>query len=81
MIGSGLALMSFSFMDSVLFIFLVSAVLRLIVVLIGQRFLQEVRHVEEFSSEYLVREFAPVEGIVREVHHLEHMVKKVEHAV
>lgn len=80
-LGSLLAWVDVSFMNPLLFIFAVSAVGRFLVVVFGIRFLHEVRHVSKFSSHYLIREFQPVRGVVREVHHLEHLVKKVEHYI
>ena len=80
-LGALLAWVDVSFMNPLLFIFMVSGVGRLVVTIIGLRFLKEVRHVKKFSSHYLIKEFRPVEGIVREVHYLEHLVEKVEHYV
>jgi len=80
-IGSLLALMNLSFMNIILFIFLVSAVARFVVAAVGMRFLKEVRHVKKFSSQYLLKEFVPMQGVVREIQNLEHMVKKVEHYI
>ena len=67
--------------NSMLFIFAVSGIGRLIVAFYGSRFLHEVRNVKKFSSQFWIREFAPVQGVVREVHHLEHIVEKVEHYI
>jgi len=80
-LGSVLAWINVSFMNSLLFIFAVSAVGRFFVVVFGLRFLHEVRHVKKFSSEYLIKEFQPVRGVVREIYNFENMVKKVEHYV
>jgi MFS family permease len=80
-IGSLLAWLNVSFMNPLLFIFAVSAVGRLLVAFFGLKFLHEVRHVGKFSSHYLVKEFQPMQGAVREIHHLEHLVKKVEHYI
>ena len=80
-LGSVLAWINVSFMNSLLFIFAVSAVGRFLVVVFGLRFLHEVRHVKKFSSEYLIKEFQPVRGVVREIYNFENMVKKVEHYV
>lgn len=77
--GSLLAWINISFMNPILFILLVSFAVRFLVVFLGIRFLHEVRHVKKFSSNYLVKEFRPVQGVVREVHYLEHLVKSVEH--
>jgi MFS family permease len=78
-LGSLLAWINVSFMNPLLFIFAVSAVGRLLVAIFGLGFLKEVRHVHKFSPHYLVKEFGPARGIVREVHHLEHLVESVEH--
>jgi len=78
-LGSLLVWFDFSFMNPLLFVFAVSALGRLLVSMFGLRLLCEVRHVKKFSSNYIVKEFQPVRGVVREVHHLEHLVKKVEH--
>jgi len=78
-LGSLLVWFDFSFMNPILFVFAVSAVGRLLVAMFGLRILREVRHVRKFSSQYMIKEFQPVRGVVREVHHLEHLVKKVEH--
>lgn len=75
-LGSLLAWIDVSFMNPILFIFAVSTVGRLLVAVFGLRFLREVRHVKKFSSNYLVREFRPMQGIVREVHNFEHLVGK-----
>ncbi len=80
-IGSIVAWVGISFMSTILFIFLLSGVWRFLVAIFGVRYLKEVRHVKKFSSHYLIREFRPAQGIVREVHNLEHLVKKVEHYV
>jgi MFS family permease len=78
-VGSLLAWLNVSFMNPLLFIFAISGIGRLIVVIIGTRFLHEVRHVKKFSSYYLVKEFHPVQGAIREIHHLEHLVGGVRH--
>jgi len=80
-LGSLLAWINVSFMNSILFIFAVSTIGRMLVAIVGLRFLREVRHVKKFSSNYLIQEFRPVQGIVREIHYLEHLVEKVEHYV
>ena len=80
-LGALLAWINISFMNPLLFIFAVSAVGRLIVVIFGLKFLHEVRHVHKFSSEFLVEEFQPVRGAVREIHNLEHLVRRVEHYI
>jgi MFS family permease len=77
--GSLLVWFNFSFMSPLLFVFAVSAFGRFLVAMFGLRILREVRHVKKFSSHYLIKEFHPVQGVVREVHHLEHLVSGVEH--
>ncbi len=80
-IGSLIAWIGVSFMSTMLFIFLASGIGRFFVAVIGVKYLKEVRHVKKFSSHYLIREFSPMRGVVREVHHLEHFVKGVEHYI
>jgi len=80
-IGSLIALIGVSFMNTLLFIFLISAIGRLLVPVIGLKYLREVRNVKKFSSQFLIKEFHPMQGIVREIHYLGHLVKKVEHYV
>ena len=81
-IGVILAWTNVSLLGSpMLFIFLISGILRLSVAVYASKFLHEVRNVKKFSSQFWIREFAPAQGIVREVYHLEHLVKRVEHFV
>jgi len=80
-IGSLLAWINVSFMNPILFIFAVSAFARLLVAIFGLRFLSEVRHVQKFSSEFLIKEFQPMKGGVRDIHNLGHIVDKVEHYI
>jgi len=79
--GALLAWIDVSFMNPMLFIFMISGIGRISVSLYGSKFLHEVRNVKKFSSEFLVREFVPAEGVVRGVHYLEHLIEKVEHFV
>lgn len=81
LIGSLIAGLSLSFMNSILLIFLVSGIGRFLVPAIGLRHLEEVRPVKKFSYNYMIREFAPVQGIVRETHSHEHLIKRVEHHI
>jgi MFS family permease len=78
-IGSFLAWLNVSFMNPLLFIFAVSALARLMVSWFGLGVLNEVRHVKKFSSNYIIKEFQPVRGVVREIHNLEFLVKRVSH--
>ena len=80
-IGSLIAWMGVPFMNTILFIFLISGVVRFFVMIFGIKYLKEVRHVSKFSSEYLIKEFRPMQGVVREVQHLGHMVDEVQHYV
>jgi len=73
--------MDVSFMNSMLFIFTVSGIGRIGVAIYGSRLLHEVRNVRKFSSQFWIREFAPAQGVLKEVHNLEHLVEKVEHYV
>ena len=80
-IGSLIALMNISFMNPLLFIFLISGVCRFLVFIIGTRYLKEVRHVKEFSPQFIVKEFKPVQGLIREFHNMNHLKKDIEHYV
>lgn len=80
-VGALLAWANVSFMNPLLFIFVVSGVGRFAVALYGSRFLHEVRNVKRFSSQFWVQEFAPARGIVKEIHDLRHLVEKVEYYV
>lgn len=80
-IGSLVAWTGVSFMSTMIFIFLISGVGRFLVAIFGIKYLKEVRHVKKFSSYYLIREFRPMQGIVREVHYLGHLAEKVEHYI
>jgi MFS family permease len=80
-IGSFLVLFDVGFMNIILFAFLISGILRLLVIGIGARYLREVRHVKKFSVQYVMREFRPAQGIVKEVHYFKNIIDKVEHFV
>ena len=68
-------------MGTILFIFLVSGIARFFVEIFGVRYLKEVRHVSKFSSSYLIKEFRPMQGMVREVQHMRYMVDEVQHYI
>lgn len=80
-IGAVLAWTNVSFMNPLLFIFVVSSLVRLVVVTFGLKLLREVRHVHKFSSQYLIKEFQPIQGVVREVHVMKSVAEKVEHYI
>lgn len=80
-VGAMIAWIDVGFMNPLLFIFAISGAGRIMVAIYGSKFLHEVRNVKKFSSQFWIREFAPAEGIVREIHHLEHLVEKVEHYI
>lgn len=80
-IGSLIAWIGVPFMSTILFIFLISSIARFFIVSIGARYLDEVREVKECPPGYILTEINPMQGITREFHHLEHIVKKVEHYI
>ena len=80
-IGSLLAWVGVPFMNTILFIFLISGIGRLLVFVFGNKYLEEVRHVKKFSPHYLIKEFGPVQRAIHEVHNLEHMFGEVQHYV
>jgi len=80
-IGSLIALFGVPFMNTILFIFLVSGVARLLVAVFGTKYLKEVRNVSKFSSHYMIKGFRPMQGVVREVQNMRYMVDEVQHYV
>ncbi|MDP2947855.1 MAG: MFS transporter [Nanoarchaeota archaeon] len=72
-IGTIIAWHGVSFINTILFIFLVSAILRFIVYIIAMRYIEEVRPVKKFSSMYLIREFKPLHEVIREVSYVGHL--------
>ncbi len=80
-LGSILVTLNISFMNSILFIFVASAFLRILVYAIGSHRLREVRHVKRFRTQYLIKEFQPARGLVNEVHRLNSFKQKVFHYI
>ncbi|MFH0808229.1 MAG: MFS transporter [archaeon] len=80
-VGALLAWVNVSFMNPMLFIFGISGLCRLAVAIYASKFLCEVRSVRKFAPQFLVREFAPMQMVLREVRDFEHLVEKVEHFV
>ncbi len=78
-IGSLLTLFNFSFMNVILFIFVVSSVARFVVYYLFSGVLKEVRHVSHFSSQYLIKEFHPTRGLVREIHLMKNKFGELKH--
>jgi len=80
-IGSFIAATTIPFMNTLLFIFLVSGIGRFLVVIVGTRHLREVRPTKKFSPQYLLKEFKPMQGVTREIHYMGNLIKKVEHYI
>lgn len=80
-LGSYLVTLNIPFMNSLLFLFVISAFLRIIVYSIGSHKLREVRHVKRFRTQYLIKEFQPARGLVNEVHRLNNFKQKVFHFI
>ena len=80
-LGSALTLIDLPIfnMNSIFLIFLVSGIIRLLVLFFFGRYLQEVRKVKRFSANYIVKEIVPMRGMTREIHRLNHYKSKVEH--
>ncbi|MFA4960160.1 MAG: MFS transporter [Candidatus Pacearchaeota archaeon] len=72
-IGTLIAWVGVPFMDTILFIFLVSTAARLVVFLFGIKHLKEVRPVKKFSSRYLIKEFKPFQEIIKEANYVGHV--------
>jgi len=73
-IGSVIAKIGVSFIDTIIFIFLFSMVARFLVFVFGAKYLKEVRPVRKFSSRFLVKEFKPLQETIREVNYVENMM-------
>jgi MFS family permease len=80
-IGSAIALMNITFMNTILFIYIISGAARLGMYFVGMKMLKEVRHVQEFSPQFIMKEFQPVQGLSKEIHLMKHGIEKVEHYV
>ena len=80
-VGALIAWADVSFMNPMLFIFMISGFGRLAIAIYGSGFLHEVRNVKKFSSQFWIREFAPAQGILREMHNMGHLAEKVEHYI
>jgi len=78
LIGSGIAWLELEFMNPILLIFLVSAVLRFLVGFLGISHLSEVRSVGTFKNGFLIREFKPAKEIAKELRHFDTFVKHME---
>ena len=76
LIGGFLALLNISFMNTLLFIFLLSGILRLIIIALFSRYLNEVRTVKNFSPRFIIKEFHPVRGVIQDFHSMEHQFAK-----
>jgi len=80
-IGSLIAFVGVNFMNTILFIFVVSSIARLGMYFVGAKMLKEVRHVPHFSYNFIIKKFQPAHGISREIHLMNHRFSKVEHYI
>ena len=78
-LGSLIALLNIGFMNVILFIFLVSSIARFLIYFALSGKLKEVRHVSHFSPQYLIKDFHPARGLIREVHQFNHLKERVVH--
>jgi MFS family permease len=81
LIASTLSAVKISFLSVSILAFLISSVLRFIVVIAGQKTLQEVREVRPFSSTYFLREIHPLRSAINQVHHSNHQGGKIIHHI
>lgn len=80
--GSLLALTNISILgNNLLFIFLISLLLRLIISIFGTKKLHDVRDVKKFKPEYLIKEIRPFHSLNHEVHPIAHHNYKVVHHI
>ncbi len=80
-IGGFIALLNINFINNILFIFLVSGIGRFFILAVFARILKEVRNVKRFYPQYIIREFHPVRGLVKDVHSMSDGFAKVVHFV
>ena len=80
-IASIIAWVGVPFMNTILFIFLLSAVARLLAFVVGTRYLSEVRKVKKCPPGEILTEINPIVGLDHGFHHLEHAVKRIEHYI
>ncbi|MCH7850549.1 MAG: MFS transporter, partial [Nanoarchaeota archaeon] len=79
--GSLIVLLDIAFMEILLFIMILSGVLRLLVLIFGLKYLKEVKNVGDFSSEYVLNELNPIEGHGLEMKGTNLKKHKVEHYI
>ncbi len=80
-IGGSLALLNINFMNNILFIFLISGILRFLVASILSRSLQEVRKVRKFNPQFILKEFHPVRGLIKDFNSMNHEFTKTFHFI
>jgi len=83
MIGTLFVWLDVSFFNPIVFIFAISAFCRILLAFCGERLLVEVRNVKKFYARFLVDEFGPAHTLIKEIHNIEHIVRrnKVEHYI
>lgn len=80
-LGAIIVSLKIPILNPLLFVFLISSLARLLVYTIGSHKLREVRPVKRFRSQYLIKEFQPTRGLIREVHRINQFKQKVFHFV
>jgi MFS family permease len=78
-IGTILIKINIFTINIIIIVFLISFIARALVVLIGSRYLTEVKKVKKFTPSFLVHEFHPLRETITEVHHLNHLGAKIIH--
>jgi len=79
-LGSLFALSGISILgNNILFILLISSLARFVVSFSLTKYLKEVRHVKKFRYQFVVKEFHPTDGFVKEIHKFNHFRSKVMH--
>jgi len=78
-IGGLIALINITFMSSILFIFLISGIGRLLMLAVFSGSLREVRNVKKFTPQYIIKEFHPVRGLIHDIYSMGDGFAKVVH--
>jgi MFS family permease len=80
-IGTILLKLNFFTINIIIILFLLSFIARALVILIGSKYLQEVREVKEFSTDFIIHEVHPLRSTLDEIHHLNHLGSRIIHHI
>jgi len=79
LIGTAMVKFNIFTLNAIILTFFASFIARSIVVLIGSKYLIEVKKVKKITPYYLIHEFHPLRETMAEIHHLNHLGNKIIH--